>query len=322
MSGRRPVRSLAVALLLLPLAAGAQERPEWREWNRPVEPFRIFGPLFYVGASDIAAYAFVTPEGVILLDGGFPETAPQIEANLKTIGSSIEAVKILLNSHSHFDHAGGLAELKAKSGAQLLASAADAPQLEAGGRGDFAWGDQGLFPPVRVDRRIADRESVTLGGVTLTAQLTPGHTKGCTTWTATLEEGGATREAVFVCSTSVSDPEAYRLAGNPAYPRIAEDYQATFERLRSLPCDLFLAAHGSFFGLEEKAERLRKGMGMTHPFVDPEGYRRYVERSEARFRELLGAARASASAAPTTTTNSPSSDGRPASSTSSSDSRP
>jgi len=311
-----------VALLLLPLAAGAQERPEWREWNRPVEPFRIFGPLFYVGASDIAAYAFVTPEGVILLDGGFPETAPQIEANLKTIGSSIEAVKILLNSHSHFDHAGGLAELKAKSGAQLLASAADAPQLEAGGRGDFAWGDQGLFPAVRVDRRIADRESVTLGGVTLTAQLTPGHTRGCTTWTATLEQGGVTREAVFVCSTSVPDPEAYQLAGNPAYPRIAEDYQATFERLRSLPCDLFLAAHGAFFGLEEKIKQLRMGMGPTDPFVDPEGYRRYVERSEARFRELLEAARAASSPAPTTTTNSPSSDGRAPSSASSSDSRP
>ncbi len=315
--------SVLSALVLPP--AGAQANEQWREWNRPVEPFRIFGPLYYVGASDITAFAVATSEGIILLDGGFPETASQIIRNLEALGLGIGAVKVLLNSHAHFDHAGGLAELKARSGAQLVASEEDALLLAAGGKGDFAWGDALPYPPVQVDRKIRDLESVTLGGVTLTAQVTAGHTKGCTTWTASFEAGGTRREAVFVCSATVPDPESYKLAGNPAYPAIATDYEATFARLRGLPCDLFLASHGGFFDLAGKSARLRMGAQMTNPFVDPEGYRAYVERSELRFRKALAEARSAAggsSAAPTTSTNSPSSDGRAPSSASSSDSRP
>lgn len=321
----RGFAALVALAALTPPSAGAQENETWREWNQPVAPFRIFGPLYYVGASDITAFAVATADGVILLDGGFPETAPQILRNLETLGLDIGEVKILLNSHAHLDHAGGLAELAAKSGARLVASERDTPLLEAGGKGDFAWGDDLPYPPVHVDRRIRDGDSVTLGGVTLTAQVTAGHTKGCTTWTATFVEGETSRHAVFVCSTSVADPEAYKLAGNPAYPDIVADYEATFERLRGLPCDLFLASHGSFFDLAGKSARLRLGAGMTNPFVDPEGYRAYVERSERRFRKLLAEARSAAggsSPAPSTSTNSPSSDGRPASSASSSDRRP
>ncbi len=321
----RRVGGAAIAALALagPLAAQANET--WRSWNRPVEPFRIFGPLYYVGASDITAYAIATPEGLIVLDGGFPETAEQIERNLVTLGFRVEDVKLLLNSHSHFDHAGGLAALAAKSGALVVASEADAPQLEAGGRGDFAWGDDGTFPPVKVDRRVRDRDSVTLGGVTLTAQITAGHTKGCTTWTARLEQAGVARDAVFVCSVSVPDPAAYRLADNPRYPEIARDYEASFARLRELPCDLFLAAHGAFFDLTGKRERRARGEGARDAFVDPEGYRAYVDRAEQAFRQALEVARSalgSPAAPPTTSTNSPGSEGREPSSAASSESRP
>jgi metallo-beta-lactamase class B len=322
--GRAAGVALAFALSLAsPLAGQANEA--WRSWNEPVEPFRIFGPLYYVGASDIAAYAIATTEGLIVLDGGFAETAPQIEKNLGALGFRIADVRFLLNSHAHFDHAGGLAELAAKSGALVVASERDAAQLEAGGREDFAWGDDFLFPPVKVGRRVRDGETVSLGGVTLTAQLTSGHTKGCTSWTVSFEQAGVRRDAVFVCSVSVPDAAAYRLADNPRYPEIASDYAASFERLRKLPCDLFLAAHGSFFGLEGKRKRRAMGQGLRDPFVDPQGYRDYLDRAEAAFRQALAAARSAASppsGAPTTSTNSPSSEGRPARSAASSDRRP
>lgn len=324
---RRARAGAAGAVLALALAGplAAQPRAEWREWNRPVEPFRIFGPLYYVGASDIAAYAIATPEGLIVLDGGFVETAPLIEKNLAALGFEIGDVKILLNSHAHFDHAGGLAELAARSGATLVASESDAPQLEAGGKGDFAWGDDATFPPVRVGRRVRDRETVALGGVTLTAQITAGHTQGCTSWTASFEQDGVRRDAVFVCSVSVPDPAAYRLADNPRYPEIARDYAASFARLRALPCDLFLGAHGGFFDLTGKRERRAKEPAGANPFVDPQGYRDYLDRAEAAFAQALSAARAALSPSappPTTSTNSPSSDGRRASSAASSDRRP
>lgn len=280
---------LLVLVIFAPLSGFAQSAEERALWNEPVAPFRIFGPILYVGTREVSSFAIETSEGLILLDGGLPETAPRIMTSLETVGHSIKEVEILLNSHSHFDHAGGLAELKQKSGARFIASARDADQLEAGGKGDFAWGDRHPFPPVTVDRRLADGETVTLGGVTLTAHVTAGHTKGCTTWTGTFEAGGERLTAVFFCSTSVPDPENYRLAGNPLYPEIAADYEKSFARLKEMPCDLFLASHGSFFNLLEKAERLRAGD--RRAFVDPEGFRAQVERSERRFRELLAAAK-------------------------------
>lgn len=298
------MRHFILGLLLcssLAPASFAQTPDQRADWNSPVEPFRIFGPLFYVGTKEVTSFAIATPGGLVILDGGLPESAARIVTSLEKLGLRIADAKILLNSHSHFDHAGGLAELKKLSGAQMMASERDAAQLESGGKGDFAWGDDNLFPAVQVDRRLKDGETVTLGGVTLIAHGTAGHTKGCTTWTATFEEKNARgeterRNAVFVCSTSVPDPENYRLAGNPRYPEIAADYERSFKLLRELPCDLFLGAHTSFFGLEDKAARLRTGD--RHAFVDPEGFRSYIERSEKRFRDLLGQARAAAQGKP------------------------
>jgi metallo-beta-lactamase class B len=191
-------------------------------WNEPVKPFRVIGNVYYVGVSGVSSFLITTPQGHILLDGGFPETAPLIEKNIATLGFRIQDVKVLLNSDAHYDHCGGLAELKRLSRAQMVASRADAEVLESGGRISFeGWRNSG-FPTVKVDRVIADGETVKLGDVTLTAVLTPGHTKGCTTWTMPVAESGKTYHVVFYGSTSVP---GYQLVNNPKYPQIVSDYE-------------------------------------------------------------------------------------------------
>ncbi len=268
--------SLCALFALRVSTAQAQATEEWRSWNQPVEPFRIAESLYYVGASDIASYLITTSEGHILIDGGFVETAPQIEANISKLGFKVEEVKILLNSHAHFDHAGGLAALKARSGAKLFASAPDATLLESGGKGDFRFGDEGQFPPVVVDRRLADGEAVTLGGATLTARLTPGHTRGATTWT--FKAGSF--DVVLVSSASILD---YRFVGKESYPGIAADFERTFAVLEALPVQIFLAPHGGFFDLAGKRERAASGMGLRNPWVDPAGYKAWVARAKGAF---------------------------------------
>ena len=251
-------------------------------WNAPVEPFRIVGNIYYVGVSGVTSFLITTPEGSILVDGGFPETAPLIEKNVASLGFRIQDVRLLLNSHAHYDHCGGLAELRRLSGAQMVASRADAEVLESGGRVSFeGWKNSG-FPAVKVDRVIADGETVTLGDVRLTAVLTPGHTKGCTTWTMPVTESGKTYRVVFYCSTSVP---GYRLVNNAKYPQIVSDYEHSFAKLRQLSCDVFLAPHGGFFHLDEK--RARIGKGRVNPFIDPAEFRAFLDRSEQDFyREL------------------------------------
>jgi len=278
---------LAACLVTRPAMVEAGPAPQaeavWRSWNQPVAPFRIIGNIYYVGADEITSFLMVTPQGNILLDGGFVETAPQIEANIQKLGFRLEDVKVLLSSHAHFDHAGGLAELKRATGAKFYASTADAPLLERGGHGDFSFGDRFPFPGVKPERLLEDGDTVSMGGTTMTAHLTPGHTKGCTTWTTTAEENHKSYPTIFVCSTSIP---GHRLVNNPAYPNIAEDYAKTFRVLRSLPGDVFLATHGSFFDLSGKREALSRG-AKSNPFVDPAGYRTYLRDSEAAYRKEL-----------------------------------
>ncbi|MEZ5333472.1 MAG: metallo-beta-lactamase [Thermoanaerobaculia bacterium] len=187
---RRVLAPLLVLLAALP--AAAELPPEWRSWNEPVEPFRIAGNLYYVGAREVAAYLFATPDGLILIDGGFEETVPVIEAAIETLGFRVEEVRVLLSTHAHFDHVGGLAELARLTGATVVASSAEAPLLEMGG-------EEYPFPPVPVDRVIEDGDTVELGGTTLTAMVTPGHTPGCTNWRTTVEG----LSAIVLCSVSV-----------------------------------------------------------------------------------------------------------------------
>jgi metallo-beta-lactamase class B len=241
-------------------------------WNRPTEPFRIIGNIYYVGAAGVSAFLITSPEGSILLDGGLPETALQIVANIAALGFDVKGVKYLLNSHAHFDHAGGLAELKRASGATMVASSGDAPVLRAGSRD---------MPAVVVDRIVADGEAVRVGNATLTAVITPGHTKGCTTWTMTTTEGGRPQRVLFYCSTSVVD----RLDGNAQYPQIVEDYERSFDRLSRLEADVFLGNHPVFFNPE--AKRKRMAGATANPFIDPTELQRFVAASRSEFLAAL-----------------------------------
>ena len=281
------MRSLHLLLLtlILPIASCAQQNENDRKSNAPIEPFRIIGNVYYVGASDVTSFLITTPGGHILLDGGFAETVPQIRDNIKRLGFKLEDVKFLLNSQSHYDHAGGLAQLKKLSNAKMIASEGDKPSLERGDRDNFAWGDTLIYEPVKVDRIVKDGEEIELGGVRLKAVITPGHTPGCTTWTLPVKDNGQTYSVVFVCSASVP---GYKLTGNEKYPNIIADYESTFKILKNLKADIFLAAHGSFFDLPGKAEKLRAG-AKPNPFIDRQGYADYVVAAERSFREKLEA---------------------------------
>ncbi|HXO94523.1 MAG TPA: subclass B3 metallo-beta-lactamase [Candidatus Acidoferrum sp.] len=261
----------------------AQADETSRNWNKPVAPFRIAGNLYYVGAVEITSYLITTPEGHFLLDGGFVETAPQIERNITKLGFQLTDVKFLLNSHAHFDHAGGLAELKKVTGAKFVASERDAPLLRSGGHGDFRFGDTLTFPPIAPDQIVHDGEALQLGNQIMIAHLTPGHTMGCTTWTTKIRAENKVYAVVFVGSQSAID---YKFVGQESYAGITDDFERSFALLKHLPCDIFLASHGSFFHFVEKHERLLRGD--SNAFIDPDGYKTYLHKSERDFRNKLG----------------------------------
>ncbi|HEY2029318.1 MAG TPA: subclass B3 metallo-beta-lactamase [Myxococcales bacterium] len=250
--------------------------------GRPVPPFHIAGNLYYVGHNEISAFLFATPQGLILIDGGFEASAPQILSNVQQLGFKPEDVKILLNTQAHFDHAGALAELKRATGAKLVALQADAQELANGGPDDGT----PRIPPVDTDVVVKDGGQVELGGTTLIAHLTPGHTKGCTTFTTSIEG----KSAVFVCSTTAP---GYKLVGNAAYPNIVDNFRSTFNILRELPCDYFFASHGSFFDLDRKRRRLIGAKhggasgGGANPFIDPSGYQAFLTKTETAFERQL-----------------------------------
>jgi metallo-beta-lactamase class B len=278
-----------LSIVFLLFSAGvsiAQQDDNTRQaWNRPFKPFRIIGNIYYVGAEGVASYLITTPQGHILLDSGLAETVPRIQDSVNQLGFKLKDVKVLINSHAHYDHAGGLAELKKLTGARLMIGEGDAKLISDGGRSDFQWGDNAAFhfEPAVVDRILRDNDKVELGGVTMTARLTPGHTKGCTTWTMKVRDGDRDLDVVFVGSASIP---GYKLLKNAAYPRIAADYAYTFDLLKTLKCDVFLAPHGSFFALDEKRSLLDKG-AKTNPFVDPQGYQRYIDDAERTYQEQL-----------------------------------
>lgn len=285
------IRSLifgAVALGAAAFSCAAQALPHD---NDPTEPFKIGENLYYVGASDITSFLFVTKDGMILLDGGYDTTAPQILTNIRKLGFDPRRVKILISSHGHLDHAGGFAQLKREMGAQLYASQLDGALMARGGKGDFGLKDAAPYPPVTPDRTVVDGQTVSLGGWTLTAHLTPGHTRGCTTWTFPITIGGKVRQALALCSNSVLS--MYRLdAAHESYPGIAADYEKSYATWRKLPCEVFLGSHGMFFGLKEKRAALEAGK--ADAFVDPAGCKAYFDKGYAAFRTELARQQAAA----------------------------
>ena len=273
-------KTLAFFSLSISIALHAQQTSSQRaQWNKPMEPFKIIGNIYYVGPAGVSSFLITTPAGHILLDGGLPESAPLIEKCIAKLGFRMSDVKFLMNSHAHYDHCGGLAELKRLSSARLVASEPDSTTLNSGGQADAIGFPK--FQAVQVDRVVKDGDAVTLGGITLTAHLTPGHTKGCTTWTTTVGEAGNTYNVVFYCSTSVVD----KLVGNKAYPNIASDYVMTFAKLRRIPCDVFLAPHAGMFDLQEKLAK--RHAGRANPFIAPDEMRAYVDDSEREFQTEL-----------------------------------
>jgi metallo-beta-lactamase class B len=270
----------AVAMSAIARRVAAQGNAAWTE---PFPAFRIAGNLYYVGSRGLANYLITTPDGHVLVNSDFEANVPLIQKSVEQLGFRFSDIKILLISHAHSDHDAGSARIKALTGATYMVMDADVPVVESGGREDFQYGASDHYPPVKVDRLLHDGDTVALGGSVLTARLTPGHTKGCTTWTMKVDADGHTDDAVIIGSPNVN--AGYVLVNNAKYPRIAEDYAHTFEVLKSLPCDLFLGAHGDYFGLEAKYPRMKAGG--ANPFIDPDGYKRYVAEREQAFRREL-----------------------------------
>jgi metallo-beta-lactamase class B len=271
----------AVALLLYATGAWAQVN----DWTEPFPPYRIAGNLYYVGSRGLANYLIATPQGHILINSDLEANVPLIRDSIEKLGFKFADVKILLISHAHWDHDAGSAKIKELTGAKYMVMDADVPVVESGGKTDFHYANDpaSLYLPAKVDRVLHDGDQVTLGDAVLTARLTPGHTKGCTTWTMKVREGEKTYDVVIVGSPNVNP--GYKLVNNPRYPGIAADYERMFRVLQALPCDIFLGAHGAYFDMESKYAHIKERGAAA--FVDREGYNRFVASKEQAFRAEL-----------------------------------
>lgn len=247
----------------------------------PFPPFHIAGNLYYVGTDDLASYLIVTPEGNILINSDLEANVPMIKASIEQLGFKFSDTKVLLISHAHFDHAAGSKLIKQQTKAKYMVMDKDVPIVQSGGRADFYYADDAsmYFPPTTVDKILHDGEQVRLGGTILTAHLTPGHTKGCTTWTMQLHDHGKQYDVVFVGSLNVNP--GYNLIHNKTYPHIAQDYEHAINVLKSLHCDIFLGAHAGYFNLKTKYALLNKND--VNPFIDPLGYKNHIDTKEKEY---------------------------------------
>jgi metallo-beta-lactamase class B len=269
-----------VVLLVFFFASGvfAQQDPAW---TASQNPYRVIGNVYYVGSKDLASFLIATPQGHILINSNLASSVPMIRRNVEALGFRFSDIKILLISHAHFDHAAGSAEIKRLTHARYMVMDADVPVVESGGRDDFALGSSPKywFPKTKVDRVLHDGDEVRLGNAVLVAHLTPGHTKGCTTWTMKVSEGGRVYDVVIVGSATFLS--SYKLVGDAAYPKMAQDFESTFRTLKALPCDVFLGAHGSYYGMLRKFDDMKAGT--ANPFIDPAGYQSYVAEKDKEF---------------------------------------
>ena len=273
---------ICLPVICLPAVLFAQANSDW---SQPFPPHRVIGNVYYVGTKGLASYLVTTPEGNILINSSLESSVPMIRASIEKLGFRFQDVKVLLISHAHWDHCAGSFLVKELTGAKYMVMEPDVGEIESGGKGNFQYGNSpnSLYKPVKVDRVLHDGDQVKLGDAVLTARLTPGHTKGCTTWTMKARDGGKLYDVVIVGSPNVNP--GYKLVNNALYPQIADDYARMFRVLKSLPCDVFLGAHGNYYDLEQKFARM--GKGGANPFVDPEGYKRYVAEREKTFRSEL-----------------------------------
>src|SRR5262245_44090026 len=265
---------LAAAILLASSSAAACA-------DEPFPAHRVAPNTYYVGSKALATYLITTPEGHILINSGFEETVPLIRIAVESLGVKLRDVKILLASHAHNDHVAGHALLQDLTGAKVFVMEGDDQVIANGGEGQYLY-TTSRWKKCPVDRVLKDGDEVKLGGLTLVARKTPGHTRGCTTWTWRATEGDQSYDVVVIGSPNVNP--GYRLVENKDYPEIASDFAKTFEILKSLKCNVFLGAHGDYYGMVAKHERMKDG---ENPFIDPAGYRAYVELKEKTFRQTL-----------------------------------
>jgi len=276
--------ALSMIITLIVVASNAPRAYVQNDWTEPFPAFQIAGNLYYVGSKGLASYLITTPEGHILINSDLEANVPLLRASVESLGFKFSDIKILLISHAHYDHCAGSAAIKQLTGAKYMVMEGDVDVVESGGKKDFQYGNDStsLYPPTKVDRVLHDGDQVKLGDATLTARLTPGHTKGCTTWTMRVADSFKIRDVVIVGSPNVNP--GYKLVGNTTYPRITEDFEKTFRVLKSLPIDYFLGAHGSYFDLESKFPRFKLG---ELAFLDTKGYKNYVDDREQAFRMEL-----------------------------------
>jgi metallo-beta-lactamase class B len=280
------VKTIRFLLILFLCAfAGVAFAQETSDWTNPFPPYRIMGNIYYVGSQGLASYLIITPQGNILINSNLEKSVPMIRESVEKLGFHFSDTKILLISHAHWDHCAGSAAVKELTGAKYMVMDADVPEIEAGGKGNFQYGDNlgSRYQPTKVDRVLHDGDEVRLGGTVLVAHLTPGHTKGTTTWTMKVADAGKTYNVVIIGSPNVN--AGYKLVNNALYPQIADDYEKMFRVLKSLPADVFLGAHGDYYGMEAKYARMKEGG--PNPFIDPEGYKSYVAEREQAFRTEL-----------------------------------
>ena len=277
----RPL-TLALCLFIAALQVPAQTKQAKQgktDWNAPFPAHKVIGNVYFVGSAELASFLITTPQGHILINSDFEATVPVIRASVEKLGFKFTDIKILLGSHAHGDHMEGDALVKELSGARVMAMEQDVPWLRKMTPGN---------KPHPIDHVLKDGEQVMLGGSVLVAHLTGGHTPGCTTWTTKVDENGKSYNVLIVCSVGFNP--GYVLVGNKDYPSIADDYARSFKVLRALPVDVFLGAHGSFYNLRTKYANLQKGG--ANPFIDPEGFKAYLDEKEKAFNTELAAQQA------------------------------
>ncbi len=271
------IRTTLLALFTLTAVTGIAKA------DSPFPAHRVAGNTYYVGSKELASFLITTPEGHFLINSSFEETVPMIRGAVESLGFKMKDIKYLLASHAHSDHVAGHAMMHDLTGAKVLVMEGDDRVISSGGAGQYLYADS-RWPQCPVDSVLKDGEAVKLGGVTLVARRTPGHTRGCTTWTWKETVDGKPLNVVVIGSPNVNP--GYKLVDNAAYPEIADDYAKTFAVLKSLPCDVFLGAHGNYYDMLSKHERLEKKQP-GNPFIDPDGYQAYVALKEATFRKKL-----------------------------------
>jgi metallo-beta-lactamase class B len=252
------------------------------KWTTPFEPFQLIGNIYYVGTDGIAVYIIKTSQGLILMDTALPASTGMIKDNIKKLGFNLADIKLIVNSHAHFDHTGGFAEIKKDTGAELIAGERDKPLLEGG----YYPGDEKdtdlAFPPVKVDRAVKEGDKVTLGDTTLIAHSMPGHSPGCTSWEMTAKDGGQDRNVLFFCSGTVA---LNKLVGTPTYAGIVEDYKSTYAKAKAMNPDVLLGPHPEVYGMQAKRAAMKEGA--PNPFVKPGELGTYIAGIEADFEKQL-----------------------------------